>query len=182
MPRAPCCRRWCWPARCCWSADAPWDAGTSEPAGRRRPRRQRLLADLSTAGRRVPGTALVGASPELLVARDGDKVICRPFAGSAPRVGRPGPDRATGAALAESGKNRHEHRLVVEVIRKALEPLCADLQIAAEPELHHTDALWHLSTPIIGRLRESSTTALDLALALHPTPAVGGVPAMPRPP
>src|SRR5262249_10920856 len=35
---------------------------------------------------------------------------------------------------------------------------------------------WHLSTPITGSLRDSSTTALDLALALHPTPAVGGVP------
>ena len=38
------------------------------------------------------------------------------------------------------------------------------------------DALWHLGTPITGRLRETSTTALDLALSLHPTPAVGGVP------
>ncbi|MBU3752101.1 MAG: isochorismate synthase, partial [Mycobacterium sp.] len=37
-------------------------------------------------------------------------------------------------------------------------------------------ALWHLSTPISGTLRGRSTTALDLALALHPTPAVGGVP------
>ncbi|HZQ31990.1 MAG TPA: chorismate-binding protein, partial [Mycobacterium sp.] len=31
--------------------------------------------------------------------------------------------------------------------------------------------------PITARLREPSTTAMDLALALHPTPAVGGVPA-----
>jgi isochorismate synthase len=160
------------------SADAPWDARTvlsrlvaADPAA------NVYLADLSTAGGGYQGTALVGASPELLVARDGAKVICRPFAGSAPRSADPDLDRAAGAALAESGKNRHEHRLVVEVIRNALEPLCADLQIAAEPELHHTDALWHLSTPIVGRLRESSTTALDLALALHPTPAVGGVPA-----
>jgi isochorismate synthase len=38
--------------------------------------------------------------------------------------------------------------------------------------------VWHLNTPITGRLRESSTTALDLAIALHPTPAVGGVPAL----
>ena len=62
-------------------------------------------------------------------------------------------------------------------MRTALEPLCANLRIADEPELHGTDALWHLSTPIRGRLRESGTSALDLALALHPTPAVGGVPA-----
>ena len=46
----------------------------------------------------------------------------------------------------------------------------------AAPELSRTAAVWHLSTPISGRLRETSTTALDLAVALHPTPAVGGVP------
>ena len=45
------------------------------------------------------------------------------------------------------------------------------------PQLSQTAAVWHLSTPITGRLREKSTTALDLAVALHPTPAVGGVPA-----
>ncbi len=36
--------------------------------------------------------------------------------------------------------------------------------------------MWHLYTPISGKLRERSTTALDLAIALHPTPAVGGSP------
>ncbi len=135
------------------------------------------LVDLTAAGGPYPGTALVGASPELLVARDGDRVTCQPFAGSAPRSPDPGVDSANGAALAESGKNRHEHALVVDAMRKALDPLCLDLQIAPTPQLSRTAALWHLSTPIRGRLRETSTTAIDLALALHPTPAVGGVPA-----
>ena len=62
-------------------------------------------------------------------------------------------------------------------MRKALDPLCVDLQIPPTPQLSRTAAVWHLSTPITGRLRETSTTALDLAVALHPTPAVGGVPA-----
>ncbi|PQM46774.1 Putative isochorismate synthase MenF [Mycobacterium talmoniae] len=75
-----------------------------------------------------------------------------------------------------SGKNRHEHQLVIDTMRDALQPLCTDLRIAATPQLSHTAALWHLSTPITGRLRDTATTALDLALALHPTPAVGGVP------
>lgn len=135
------------------------------------------LADLSPAGAAHTGTLLVGASPELLVARDGDEVICQPFAGSAPRSADPETDRANAAALAASGKNRHEHELVVDVMHKALDPLCVDLQIAARPELHATDALWHLSTPIRGRLRDKDVTAIDLAVALHPTPAVGGVPA-----
>lgn len=134
------------------------------------------LADLSPAGGDYTGTTLVGASPELLVARSSAQVSCQPFAGSAPRSSDPEVDAANGAALAASVKNRHEHQLVVDTMRTALEPLCSELDVAAQPQLSRTAALWHLSTPIRGRLRETSTTAIDLALALHPTPAVGGVP------
>lgn len=135
-----------------------------------------FFTDLSAAGPSYAGTALLGASPELLVARRGDVVTCKPFAGSAPRSADPEADAANGAALAASAKNRHEHQLVVDIMREALEPLCSELDIAAEPQVSATAAVWHLSTPIVGRLRETSTTALDLAIALHPTPAVGGVP------
>lgn len=134
------------------------------------------LVDLSAAGPDRVGAALVGASPELLVTREGAQVMCRPFAGSAPRSTDPDIDAANGAGLAGSAKNRHEHQLVIDTMRTALEPLCDDLTIAAEPQLSRTAAVWHLCTPIVGRLRDTSTTAIDLALALHPTPAVGGVP------
>jgi isochorismate synthase len=134
------------------------------------------FVDLGAAGGGYDGTALVGASPELLVGRRGEVLTCRPFAGSAPRSVDPQVDLANGAALADSAKNLHEHRLVVDQMRAALQPLCADLDIASTPELSSTSAVWHLSTPITGRLRDSSTTALDLAIALHPTAAVGGVP------
>ncbi len=158
-------------------ADAPLDARAilrrlvaADPVG------YGYLVDLTAAGGRHSGAALVGASPELLVARDGEQVTCRPFAGSAPRSPDPAVDAANGAALAESGKNRHEHQLVVDQLRSVLGPFCVRLDAAAAPQLSRTAAVWHLSTPITGRLRETSTTALDLALALHPTPAVGGVP------
>lgn len=135
-----------------------------------------FLTDLSAAGAAYTGSALVGASPELLVAKSGDQVVCRPFAGSAPRSADPDIDTANGAGLAASEKNRHEHQLVIDTMRAALEPLCDDLTIAAEPQLSRTAAVWHLCTPIVGHLRDTSTSAIDLALALHPTPAVGGVP------
>ncbi|BBX17892.1 isochorismate synthase [Mycolicibacterium duvalii] len=134
------------------------------------------LVDLSAAGEGYSGTAIVGASPELLVARRGRQVWCRPFAGSAPRSPDPATDEKSAAALADSAKNRHEHQVVVDALRDALQPLCTDLSVAPQPELSRTAAVWHLSTPISGTLRQSSTTALDLALALHPTPAVGGTP------
>jgi isochorismate synthase len=158
-------------------ADAPLDARVvlhrlvaADPAA------YGYLVDLSAAGDDYAGVALVGASPELLVARTGDRVVCQPFAGSAPRAADAEVDAANGAALAGSAKDRHEHRLVIDAMRAALEPLCDELTIAPEPQLSRTAAVWHLCTPISGRLRDKSTTAIDLALALHPTPAVGGVP------
>jgi isochorismate synthase len=104
-------------------------------------------------------------------------VTCQPFAGSAPRAADPEVDAAAGAALADSAKDRHEHQLVIDTMAEALRPLCSELTFPPAPTLSRTTALWHLSTPITGRLRDTSTTAIDLTLALHPTPAVGGVPA-----
>ncbi|MGV0715244.1 isochorismate synthase [Mycolicibacterium sp. XJ662] len=160
------------------AADGPIDARTvvdrlvvADPTA------NAFLADLTAAGGGYSGSALVGASPELLVARGGDQVVCAPFAGSAPRLSDPEADAASGAALAASSKDRYEHQLVVDAIRDALDPLCTDLDIAPEPKLRKTDAVWHLYTMISGQLRDKSTTAMDLAVALHPTPAVGGVPA-----
>jgi isochorismate synthase len=103
-------------------------------------------------------------------------VTCQPFAGSAPRAADPELDAAAGAALADSAKDRHEHQLVIDAMAQALRPLCSELTFPPTPTLSRTRALWHLSTPITGRLRDESTTAIDLTLALHPTPAVGGVP------
>ena len=158
-------------------ADAPLDAVDVLHLLARDHSASAYFADLTPAGK--PGAALIGASPELLFARTGDVVTCRPFAGSAPRSPDPDTDAAHGRALAASAKNRHEHQLVVDQMRTALAPLCRDVTIAAQPELSSTSAVWHLSTPITGRLRDTSVTALDLAIALHPTPAVGGGPAGP---
>jgi isochorismate synthase len=119
---------------------------------------------------------LVGASPELLVSRHGLEVRANPLAGSAPRSGDPVQDRASAEQLASSEKNREEHAVVVEAVAAALEPLCDTLTWDPHPVLRETPNIWHLSTRFRGRLREPAPTALDLALALHPTPAVGGAP------
>ena len=119
---------------------------------------------------------LVGASPELLVSRHGAEVRANPLAGSAPRSGDHADDRANAERLAASAKDREEHAVVVEAVAAALEPLCEALTWDPEPVLQETPNVWHLSTRFRGRLREPAPTALELALALHPTPAVGGSP------
>ncbi|HYN97970.1 MAG TPA: chorismate-binding protein, partial [Pilimelia sp.] len=81
------------------------------------------------------GRTLVGASPELLVARRGVVVTANPLAGSVARAADPVEDRRRAAALLASAKDRREHALVVEAVAGALRPLCAELTVPAEPEL-----------------------------------------------
>jgi isochorismate synthase EntC len=64
---------------------------------------------------------------------------------------------------------------VVEAIREALAPLCSSLEVPTEPRIRRLRHVLHLQTSITGRL-DSDVHVLDLVEALHPTPAVGGVP------
>lgn len=122
------------------------------------------------------GGTLIGASPELLVARRGRSVIANPLAGSAARSADPAEDRRRAERLAGSAKDRYEHRLVVEAVADGLGPYCAELTVPAEPELTSTGTMWHLSTRVTGTLRDPDTPVSALAIALHPTPAVCGTP------
>lgn len=126
------------------------------------------------------GSWLLGASPELLVRRFGSRISSTPLAGSALRSTDPAEDTARAARLLESAKDLAEHDFVVEHIAAALRPVCAELDVPIRPELVATDTMWHLASPIRGRLAgPTDLTVLDLACLLHPTPAVGGVPAAP---
>ncbi|MFC0708543.1 isochorismate synthase [Azorhizophilus paspali] len=120
--------------------------------------------------------SLVGASPELLLARRGNRVISNPLAGSIPHSSDPAEDRQRAENLLRSPKDLHEHALVVEAVAEALRPYCTDLVVPEAPSLLSTPTMWHLSTEVTGTLRDPATTSLELALALHPTPAVGGYP------
>ncbi len=121
----------------------------------------------------------VGASPELLIERSGREIHSRPLAGTTGRSPtRPGGGRTGG--LLSSQKDGNEHQLVVRAIEKVLRPLCDELDVPDRPGLVHLHTITHLGTPITGTLsrrRDGTTpTSLDLVAALHPTPAVGGVP------
>jgi isochorismate synthase len=135
-----------------------------------------FAVDLSPAGGSWSGRHLVGASPEVLIRRRGSRVTAHPLAGSAPRHSDPEIDRRIGEELAASAKNLAEHAHVVADLRASLEPLCTELDIPDRPTLTNTRQLWHLGTLVSGRLRDPSVTALDLAVAVHPTPAICGTP------
>ena len=123
-----------------------------------------------------PGGILVGASPELLVQRVGREVRATPLAGSAPRFGNFKRDQISARRLLSSEKDREEHAVVVEDVARVLGGYCDGLTHPREPELLGTANVWHLATPFAGRLHDPAVTALDLVAALHPTPAVCGLP------
>ncbi|MEI5101972.1 isochorismate synthase DhbC [Streptomyces sp. PmtG] len=123
-----------------------------------------------------PERTLIGASPELLVSRRGQRVVANPLAGSIPRSEDLAEDVRRAAALLQSAKDLHEHAVVVDAVHQALAPYCADMTVPAAPTLIRTAAMWHLSTTVTGTLTSPRTSALALAQALHPTPAVCGTP------
>jgi menaquinone-specific isochorismate synthase len=145
-----------------------------------------------------PGAgALVAATPERLIRRDGELVQCEALAGTYSihpgghagsaqpgAAGKLGADDATGvrerwiaaasAALVASQKERREHALVVDAIRAALAD-CAEVDAPDAPDIRVLRHVVHLLTPFRARLR-APRHVLELAARLHPTPAVGGTP------
>ncbi len=113
------------------------------------------------------GAAFLGATPERLIERRGAVVSTEALAGSIAR-GR-------AEDLLSSRKDLEEHRLVVDAIVEGLRPHCTQVSVGSEPRIRDLPNLLHMQTPIEGRAREG-VDVLALVEALHPTPAVGGVP------
>ena len=120
----------------------------------------------------------IGASPELLMCRTGTRIESHPLAGTVARSGDVHGDEVLVGRLMNSPKIRHEHRVVVDAIAAALEPVCASIEVPDEPSVLGLRNVSHLATHITGRLApDQSLSALQLAARIHPTPAVGGRPA-----
>jgi isochorismate synthase len=113
------------------------------------------------------GAAFLGATPELLCRVEGDRVFAEAVAGSS----RPG----QGGALLTSRKDLREHRWVVDHIVRGLSSVAGDVRFSPEPRIRELANVAHLHTPIEARLLPGRGIA-DVAAALHPTPAVLGVP------
>ncbi len=126
----------------------------------------------------TPELTFCGASPELLARRSGPLAATVALAGSARRSADPAVDDHLGEGLMRSGKNRAEHEIVVERIRRELEPISVWVECQDEPSLARISNIQHLATPIRAQLA-SGTSVISLVSRLHPTPAVGGEPAAP---
>lgn len=148
--------------------------------------RQELLLDqpleplhlLSSLRRRQSGSCrllwqrqsdqyLIGASPErLLTVRQG-QLRSDALAGTAG-------SHDNGAMLLASSKDRHEHELVIDTISSVLSQLGLQPRRPRRPRVARHGHLLHLHTPITAAIGPHHPLAL--AEALHPTPAVAGLP------
>ena len=121
------------------------------------------------------GSAFVGATPELLCRLEDGEVATTALAGTAPRGRTPAEDELLGGTLLAAAKEQHEHQLVVDGIVETLAGLGACVSPIAEPHIRRLEDVQHLETPIAATL-PPTRSLLDVVDALHPTPAVGGVP------
>ena len=119
---------------------------------------------------------LVGASPELLIEREGDRVASHPLAGTTPRTGDPTVDARLANELRSSAKNQVEHRVVIDMVHDTLLPWCSYLDWQPEPEVVAVANVQHLGTRVEGRLSDPYPHVLDMVRLLSPTPALGGHP------
>jgi salicylate biosynthesis isochorismate synthase/menaquinone-specific isochorismate synthase len=119
--------------------------------------------------------ALIAASPELLVRREGQRVSTIALAGSTRRSADPAVDDHLGEQLLRDPSYRNEHAIVARRIERALRPHSVWVAAASEPELVRIANIQHLATPIRAQLA-APMDALDLLGRMHPTPAVGGEP------
>ena len=108
-----------------------------------------------------------GASPERLLTLYSGQIRSDALAGTASRDD-------DGEALLRSEKNLREHELVVASITRELAQQGLEPFRPRGPQLVKQGHLIHLHTPIVASARKNSP--LNLVGALHPTPAVAGLP------
>ena len=123
----------------------------------------------------TPEAAFVGASPELLVRRDGQRASTVALAGTTRRSADPAVDDHLGEQLLRSAKDREEQAIVARRIERTLEPVSLWVAAADDPVLVKVHNVQHLATPIRAQLADP-VPAVELAGLLLPTPAVGGEP------
>ena len=124
---------------------------------------------------RPDGSVFCGATPELLARVDGVKVSTLALAGTAPRGATPGEDRRLADGLLNDPKELEEQGYVHSDISRRLQERGFAVEPRAPVRVMKLPGIQHLATPV-DAVAPVGTNVLDVVGALHPTPAVAGVP------
>ncbi len=126
---------------------------------------------------RTPSFEVVGASPELLLRVEGDRLTTHPIAGTRPR----GVDAREDALLAEQlqkdPKERAEHVMLVDLGRNDLGRVAraGTVTVSKYMEVERYSHVLHLVSHVEGRLRPD-LDALDALRAVFPAGTLSGAP------
>jgi len=126
---------------------------------------------------RTPTFEVVGASPELLLQAEGDKLTTHPIAGTRPR----GVDEREDALLAEQlqrdPKERAEHVMLVDLGRNDLGRVsrAGTVTVSKYMEVERYSHVLHLVSHVEGRLKPE-LDALDALKAVFPAGTLSGAP------
>ncbi len=118
---------------------------------------------------------IVGATPELLIRRQGGLATSRVLAGTVSLDPKNTNSLVKAAELATSSKDVAEHEFAVESVARALQPYCSAMNVPEAPSILPLPNVLHLATDITG-VTEPDSSSLALAAALHPSAAVCGTP------
>lgn len=123
------------------------------------------------------GRAVLSISPELFLAVRGRDVESRPIKGTRPRGAGPRQDRALARELLESGKDRAELTMIVDVVRNDLGRVCAtgSVEVTGHAELMSLPTLHHTVSTVRGRLRPDAGPS-ELLRAAFPPASITGAP------
>jgi anthranilate synthase component 1 len=126
----------------------------------------------------LPGFALIGSSPEILVrVRDGEVTI-RPIAGTRPRGKTVDEDRVNEASLLTDPKERAEHLMLLDLGRNDVGRVAqaGTVEVTESYTVEHYSHVMHIVSNVIGRLDTQRADAIDALFAGFPAGTVSGAP------
>ncbi len=126
----------------------------------------------------LPGFALTGSSPEILVrVRDGEVTI-RPIAGTRPRGASPDEDRANEASLLADPKERAEHLMLLDLGRNDVGRVAetGTVEVTESYTVERYSHVMHIVSNVVGKLDSAKHDTLDAVFAGFPAGTVSGAP------
>jgi len=125
----------------------------------------------------LPGFALTGSSPEILVrARDGEVTI-RPIAGTRPRGANATEDKANRESLLADPKERAEHLMLLDLGRNDVGRVASahSVEVTDSYTVEFYSHVMHIVSNVVGELAPDKD-ALDALFAGFPAGTVSGAP------
>jgi anthranilate synthase component 1 len=126
----------------------------------------------------LPGFAVVGSSPEILVRVRAGEVTIRPIAGTRPRGKTPAEDKANEESLLADPKERAEHLMLLDLGRNDVGRVAArgSVKVTESYTIERYSHVMHIVSNVVGELDTAKHDAIDAVFAGFPAGTVSGAP------